>query len=284
MNYRKLTPEEAYVIEKKGTERPFTGEYLNNKEKGTYHCRRCDAALYDSDDKFDSGCGWPAFDDEIKRAVRRVPDTDGQRTEIVCASCGGHLGHVFTGEQLTSKNIRHCVNSTSMIFKADDKMVTTDTAIFAGGCFWGVEHLFMKRDGVISVTSGYTGGHKDNPTYEEVCTGTTGHAEAVEIVFDPKKVSYRDLAKLFFEIHDFTQVNRQGPDIGEQYRSEVFYIHDEHKKIARELIDELRNLGYKPATKVTQATKFWKAENYHQRYYERTGNKPYCHSYRKVFP
>jgi peptide methionine sulfoxide reductase msrA/msrB len=283
MDYRILTPEEERVIVHKGTERPFTGEYDKHTEQGTYHCKRCDAPLYRSDAKFDSGCGWPSFDDEIGGAVKRIPDADGHRTEIVCANCGGHLGHVFQGERFTETNTRHCVNSISMIFKKENTMNATDTAIFAGGCFWGVEHHFLNKPGVISTAVGYIGGHKDNPTYEEVCTGNTGHAEAMQVVFDPSKVTYRDLAILFFEIHDFTQVNGQGPDIGEQYRSEIFYLDENQKKTIEELLGILNQKGYKVATKLTQATKFWAAENYHQQYYSKKGSKPYCHAYRKVF-
>lgn len=121
MEWNKLTKEEEAIIVHKGTEMPFTGELLNNKEKGTYICKRCNAALYRSETKFESYCGWPSFDDEIKGAVLRLPDIDGRRTEIVCAKCNGHLGHVFEGEGFTAKDTRHCVNSLSMAFVADKK-------------------------------------------------------------------------------------------------------------------------------------------------------------------
>jgi peptide methionine sulfoxide reductase msrA/msrB len=285
MKYNQLTPEEENVILHKATERPWTGTLLNNKETGTYTCKRCDAALYRSEDKFDSHCGWPSFDDEIEGAVLRIPDADGMRTEIVCAKCGGHLGHVFLGEGFTSKDTRHCVNSISMNFVPDNSQmqVKTERAIYAGGCFWGVEYYMQQKDGVFSVVSGYIGGTRDNPTYKEVCSGTTGHAEAVEIVFDPSRVSYEELTKLFLEIHDPTQVDRQGPDIGLQYRSEIFYVNEEQKKIAEKLLDLLRDKGYDIATKVTKATTFWPAEDYHQDYYEHKGTLPYCHGYTKRF-
>lgn len=277
---KQLTPEEKYVIIDKGTERPFSGKYYNFNEEGVYTCKQCEAPLYRSNDKFDSGCGWPAFDDEIPGAVKRTLDADGHRTEITCAACGAHLGHVFEGEGLTAKNVRHCVNSISLDFEPVSKL---DTAIFAGGCFWGVEHLMQKQKGVVSVESGYIGGAKDNPTYQEVCSHSTGHAEAVRIMFNPKEVSYETLAKLFFEIHDPTQADGQGPDIGNQYRSEVFYTNEEQKQIAEKLIGILEAKGYDVKTKVTKATKFYPAEEYHQDYYDRKGTEPYCHSRVKRF-
>lgn len=287
MKYNQLTPEEQRVILHKGTEMPFTGKYYHHKEKGTYTCKQCGAPLYRSEDKFDSGCGWPSFDDEIPGAVKRVPDADGMRTEIVCANCGGHLGHVFLGEGFTAKNTRHCVNSISMNFiPAEEKRkeaTKTETAYFAGGCFWGVEYFFQKEKGVLSTRVGYMGGHLKHPTYDDVCEGNTGHAETMEVVFDPAQTSYETLARLFFEIHDPTQVNRQGPDIGEQYRSEIFYVNDEQKQIAEKLIKILKDKGYKVATKVTKADTFWVAENYHQSYYQKNGHHPYCHGYTKRF-
>ncbi len=285
MNYNKLTKEEEQVIIFKGTERPFTGKYYNHFEKGIYLCKRCGSALYNSTDKFESECGWPSFDDEIEGAVKRIMDADGRRTEIVCNNCGGHLGHVFEGEHFTQKNTRHCVNSISLEFIAagSDVEVKTDTAIFAGGCFWGVEYFFQKEMGVLSTEVGYIGGYKNNPTYKDVCNHNSGHAEAMRIVFDKGKTNFEKLAKLFFEIHDPTQLNRQGPDIGDQYRSEIFYFNKNQKEISEKLIEVLKNKGLNVVTKITEVTKFWKAEDYHQQYYENKGSKPYCHAYTKRF-
>lgn len=283
--FNNLTPEEERVIVHKGTEPPFSGKYYKETAAGTYTCRRCGAELYRSEDKFDSGCGWPSFDDEIKGAVKRTVDADGFRTEITCAACGGHLGHVFEGEQLTDKNVRHCVNSISMKFipAGEETQVKTDTAYFAGGCFWGTEHLLQKIDGVLSVKSGYMGGHTANPTYKEVCSGLTGHAETVEVVFDPSKTTFETVAKAFFEIHDPTQKNRQGPDIGTQYRSVVFYRDETQRRTTEKLIDILKANGLDVATELKQAGPFWPAEDYHQDYYEHNGKEPYCHIYTKRF-
>lgn len=279
---KELTRMENYVIRDKGTEKPFTGKFCDFNEKGTYTCKQCGTPLYQSSSKFDSGCGWPSFDDEIPGAVKRTPDADGKRTEITCAQCGAHLGHVFLGEGFTPKNTRHCVNSISMEF-ARDNAEGIETAIFAGGCFWGVEYYMQKQPGVITVESGYTGGDKEDPSYEQVCRKNTGHAEAVRITFDNTKTDYETLAKMFFEIHNPTQTDGQGPDIGEQYRSEVFYTTPKQKEIAEKLIAQLRNKGYDVATQITPAATFWTAEDYHQNYYLRKGTEPYCHSYTKRF-
>ncbi|PKO96248.1 MAG: methionine sulfoxide reductase [Bacteroidetes bacterium HGW-Bacteroidetes-7] len=278
-NKRVLTPEEKRVIIDKGTERPFTGKYHDHKEAGTYHCKQCNAPLFISADKFDSECGWPSFDDEIPGAITRHRDADGMRTEIVCSNCEGHLGHVFTGERFTKKNLRHCVNSVSLEFVPEKR----ESAIFAGGCFWGVEHLLQQKRGVISVVSGYIGGSTASPDYRQVSSGTSGHAEAVEVIYDASQISYRDLAKLFFEIHDPTQKDKQGPDIGTQYRSEIFYNDQNQKVIAEELIGILKTKGLNVQTKVTKASKFFKAEDYHQDYYVKKGTQPYCHIYTKRF-
>ncbi len=284
LRFNDLTKAESEVINSKGTERPFTGKYTKTKEQGTYLCKKCGAALYHSADKFDSECGWPSFDDEIKGAVSRFPDPDGMRTEIECASCGAHLGHVFIGEHLTSKSVRHCVNSVSLDFvPAILPAGQYGTAMFAGGCFWGVEYFLQKAPGVVSVVSGYSGGHVKNPSYREVCTGTTGHAETVRVVYDPSKTSYEKLVRLFLEIHDPTQAGGQGPDIGDQYRSEIFYMNDEQKKIGESCINILKGKGYKVVTSVTQASEFYPAEAYHQDYYFNNGKVPYCHAFVKRF-
>ncbi len=285
---KELTAEEKRVILYKGTEAPFIGQYTDNFEEGVYTCKQCGSELYTSTSKFHSGCGWPSFDQEIPGRVKKLVDADGRRTEIVCAKCDGHLGHVFYGEGFTAKDTRHCVNSISMEFiKKEDvqnqQKAKTEVAIFAGGCFWGVEYYFQNAPGVIKTQVGYIGGHKENPTYKEVCAHTTGHIEAMEVTFDPSKTNYETLAKLFFEIHDPTQTNGQGGDIGEQYLSVVFYMSEQQKEITEKLIHLLENKGYKIATTLRPATKFWSAETYHQQYYEKTGGTPYCHARKPRF-
>ena len=174
---------------------------------------------------------------------------------------------------MTPKNTRHCVNSVSMDFAAGN----VEQAFFAGGCFWGVEHLLEEMDGVLEVDSGFMGGTVDRPSYRQVVSGTTGHAEAVRVTFDPRRVSYEAVAKMFFEIHDPTQLNRQGPDIGTQYRSAVFYANDAQKQVTEKLIGILKAKGLNVVTEVAKAGLYWPAEEYHQDYYAKTGKQPYCH-------
>jgi len=309
-SYNKLTKEEERIIIRKGTEAPFSGKYNDYSEKGAYLCKRCNAKLYTSQNKFHSTCGWPSFDDEIEGAVRRQQDADGRRTEILCANCGAHLGHVFKGEHLTDKNIRHCVNSISLKFvpaaettdncsvgrprpiaSDEDRSIQSlaedgqhyRKAYFAGGCFWGVEYLFEHKDGVIAAASGYMGGTLDNPTYQDVCHKNTGHLEVVEVSYNPSEVSFEELTKFFFEIHDPTQDKGQGPDIGKQYLSAVFVSNETEKKTVEKLIKILEKKKFRIATKILPSATFWKAEDYHQDYYDKNHKQPYCHRYTKRF-
>jgi peptide methionine sulfoxide reductase msrA/msrB len=280
----KLSSFEKHVLINKGTERAFSGKYVDTKEDGTYRCKVCEAPLYRSSDKFDSHCGWPSFDDAIPGAIKEVPDTDGRRTEIVCANCGAHMGHVFRGEGFTAKNVRHCVNSVSLNFeKKKSDTSTLKKAYFAGGCFWGVEYYLEKIDGVQEVTSGFMGGHVKDPGYYDVVNKDTGHIETVEVIYDPSKVSYEALVKTFFEIHDPTQTDGQGPDIGSQYLSAIFVSNIEERKTVEKLIKILEDKGFKIATAVRESAPFYSAEAYHQDYYERKGTKPYCHRRVKRF-
>jgi len=309
--FKPLSAQEEAVIVRRATEAPFSGQYVKSAGQGAYVCKRCGTVLFRSSDKFDSECGWPSFDEARHGTVLRLPDADGQRIEIVCATCGAHLGHLFEGEGFTRKNTRYCVNSISLDFARDDAAQTSapkvrsevpkvnsdvpevtsdvpkapvrETALFASGCFWGSEYVFHEAPGVLETTVGYTGGRTEHPTYEEVCSGRTGHAEAIQVVFDPGKTSYEALVRIFLETHDFTQVDRQGPDVGTQYRSEIFYVTKEQKEMAEKVIQTVRRAGRKVATKVTPAGAFWPAEQYHQDYYGKNGQKPYCHFYRQVF-
>ncbi len=264
--YRDLTPDEHRILVDQGTEAPFTGEYNDSYELGTYHCRRCDSPLFTSEAKFDSSSGWPAFDAQIPGSVSYKPD--GFRTETVCTYCDAHLGHVFTGEGFTETDTRYCINSLALTFKPHA------SAVFAGGCFWCIEYRFSEFDGVVQAVSGYTGGTLADPSYEEVVAGGTGHVEAVKVYYDPEAVTYRDLAVHFFEIHDPTQTDGQGPDIGEQYLSVLFYSSEKERETAEELISILEEAGYEAATQLRPQVIFWKAEEDHQNFYRRHGLGP----------
>lgn len=261
-----LTFEEKHILKDKGTEAPFTGEYNEHFEAGIFVCRACDNPLYESNTKFNSGCGWPSFDDEIEGAITHYEDLSGGRvrTEICCKKCDGHLGHVFVGEQITAKDTRHCVNSLSIRFKSYSKL---QRATFGAGCFWSVEKLFKATEGVYLTSVGYMGGDTDNPTYKEVCTGTTNHVEVVDLYFNAEKVSYFILLNLFWANHNPTTLNRQGFDNGTQYRSIVFY-HNEQQliEVEQSIKEQQENWENEIVTQVIDSSTFYRAEEYHQNY------------------
>lgn len=287
-----LTPEQYYVMRKRGTERAFSGKYNDHYEEGVYHCPGCGTPLFSSETKYDYGTGWPSFTEPIdEKHVQYLDDHSlfMTRTEVRCAVCGAHLGHVFDDGPLPTYK-HYCINSVALNFKAaeqkariklkpseksyktESKATKTETATFAAGCFWGVEHKFRQVEAVLSTVAGYTGGHVENPTYKQVCSDTTGHAEAVKITYDPSKVSYSQLLEVFLSIHDPTQLNRQGPDIGRQYKSAIFYHSEEQKQIAKKMVENLEKSAQfrKPiVTEILPASEFYKAEEYHQQYIEK---------------
>ena len=264
-----LNSEEQHILKNKGTEEPFTGEYNEHFEAGIFICRACENPLYESNTKFNSGCGWPSFDDELEGAIVRHEDLSGgrNRTEICCARCNGHLGHVFIGEQITEKNTRHCVNSLSIKFILYNHL---EVATFGAGCFWHVEKIFRQTKGVYLANSGYMGGDTLNPTYKEICIGDTNHAEVVNIHFNPKVISYIDLLDVFWENHNPTTLNQQGVDVGTQYRSVIFYYSDLQKVSAEKSTEEVQGSFSKPiVTQIIAKDKFYRAEEYHQNYFNK---------------
>jgi peptide methionine sulfoxide reductase msrA/msrB len=280
-----LSPEQYEVMRKCGTERPFTGEYNDFWEKGVYVCAACGTPLFLSDTKYEHGTGWPSFTTPVEEKSLEYRDDYtllAKRIEVRCATCGAHLGHVFDDGPAPTF-LHYCINSAALKFVPEEAArgaapetaaTKTETATFAAGCFWGVEHKLGQVPGVVGTVVGYTGGKTVNPTYEEVCTDKTGHAEAVQVTFDPKRVSYADLVRRFFEMHDPTQVNRQGPDRGTQYRSAIFYHGQAQREAARQVMDEVERSGKfkkRLATELVPATAFYKAEEYHQKYYEKHG-------------
>jgi len=278
-----LTAEQYRVLRQAGTERPFAGKYNDHYESGVYVCGACGTPLFASATKYDHGSGWPSFTapiDEGRLEYREDRSHGMVRTEVRCAACGSHLGHVFDdGPAPAHKHF--CINSIALGFASVNreegmKKEATETALFAAGCFWGVEDKFGRIKGVISTRVGYTGGHTKDPTYQKVCSDTTGHAEAVEVIFDPKKVSYGELLDAFFRFHDPTQINRQGPDTGTQYRSAVFTLNEAQKEAALEAIAKLDASARYDCPVVTQvlpASEFTQAEDYHQKYYEKLSQR-----------
>ena len=279
-----LTPEQFRVMRLKGTEQAFTQTcpIPPNGESGIYQCAGCGTDLFKYNSKFESGTGWPSFWEPVSELnVRLIPDNSFgmHRIEVACARCDVHLGHVFDdGPPPTGK--RYCINTIAL--KLMVAQATTEKATCAAGCFWGVEAAFrqLMGKGVISVKSGYTGGHLKNPTYEDVCSGKTGHAESVEITYDTAKISYSQLLDIFWSMHDPTTVNRQGPDVGSQYRSVIFFHTPTQQKLAltsKEKLANSKRFKERIVTEIVKAGEFYPAEEYHQDYYKKHGLKPTCH-------
>lgn len=300
---KKLTPQQYSCSQDDGTEPPFQNKYWNNKEDGIYVDVVSGEPLFSSLDKYDSGSGWPSFTKplQIKTLnLKKDLKLGVERTEVRSSTADSHLGHVFDDGPKDQGGLRYCINSASLNFIPLDQLKAHnlgshlfsfaarkgwETATLAGGCFWGVEELLRNHPGVIETMVGYTGGKADAPNYNLVKLGTSGHAEAVHILFDPKKLKYEDLLLFFYKLHDPTTLNQQGNDMGSQYRSAIFYESDAQKATAEKVKERVSKSGVwkKPiVTEITKASTFWSAEDYHQKYLAKNPSGYTCHFVRKI--
>jgi peptide methionine sulfoxide reductase msrA/msrB len=295
---QRLSPEQYRVLRSQGTERAFCGTLLDNKLDGVYTCAGCGLPLFSSAGKFNSGTGWPSFFQPIasENVTQREDDSHGMiRVEINCARCDGHLGHVFPDGPPPTR-LRFCLNSESLKFTPSDQLASlaeindesagastkSQTAVFGGGCFWCTEAAFEQLKGVCDVTSGYAGGAKETANYKQVCGGNTGHAEVIRVTYDPAQISYDQLLDVFFDAHDPTQLNRQGNDVGTQYRSAIFYADEQQKQAAETKIAALnqRKVFRRPiVTTLEPLEEFYPAEDYHQDYARLNPEQPYVQSH-----
>ena len=300
---KKLSAEQFGVTQQCGTEPAFRNAYWDNHKPGIYVDVVSGEPLFSSQDKFDSGTGWPSFTQPVKGTdiVEKKDSAFGMvRTEVRSKVADSHLGHVFDDGPADKGGLRYCINSTSLKFIPVEEMDQAgygrylepfvkaglikaplhETAVLAGGCFWGMEEIIRKIPGVIKTTVGYTGGTTANPTYEDVCTGGTGHAEAIQVEFDSARLSYESLLDYFFRMHDPTTLNRQHNDVGTQYRSAIFYTSEAQKKTAESVKakwDKSGKFSRPITTEITAASKFYSAEDYHQKYLAKNPGGYTCH-------